>query len=118
MPMRAGDRQSGAPHSGKTGLAGRVPRAVQMSILCGGGALIGALLAAVPATSQAPPGLARANDPAAQRALELFTRVLRRVRDTHVNRPEEPQLIEAAIQAMLGSLDGRSTWMEIGRAHV
>ena len=52
--------------------------------------------------------------------LNLFGDVFDRVRADYVEQPDESQMIEAAINGMLASLDPHSSYMnaKIGRAHV
>ena len=58
------------------------------------------------------------------KALNLFGDIFDRVRADYVEQPDEGQMIEAAINGMLASLDPHSSYMnskqfrEIGRAHV
>ena len=72
------------------------------------GAIAGAATAALALISVSPRG-AQADDP--YRQLARFGAVLAVVEDKYVDRPDEAKLIEAALKAMVGSLDPHSGYV-------
>jgi carboxyl-terminal processing protease len=76
------------------------------------GACVGVAMSAMAVGGQWP-GLAPANAASADtyRQLNLFGDVFERIRADYVEEPEEAQLIEAAINGMLTSLDPHSSFM-------
>jgi len=71
--------------------------------------LIAILVAVGPAAAQS--GQSREEQDEFYRQLEVFGLVLDRIRDEYIEAPDETELIRAAIQGMLTSLDPHSTYL-------
>jgi carboxyl-terminal processing protease len=77
--------------------------------------LVGALLGASAVAIVRAPGLEKAwgaSNDQTYRYLNLFGDVFERIRSDYVDKPDEKQLVEGAIQGMLSSLDPHSAYLD------
>jgi carboxyl-terminal processing protease len=76
------------------------------------GAAIGACAALAPRAPAPLGGLAVAGSADVYRDLQLFGRVYEKIRTDYVEKPNDKKMVEAAVGAMLASLDPHSSYMD------